>query len=168
VEFLKIVASCVLAAVLYGVVLDQVTARICVEYFTVFHPPVFATQSPTLLGLGWGVIATWWAGGIIGFMLACAARFGAQSKLTARELDPLVGYLMLTMAFCAVVFGVIGYFKGVLPLWLYLTLPAEKHSRFLADWWAHTASYASGFLGGLILCAVVSVRRLHSARSDLH
>lgn len=61
-EFLKIVALCISASVLYGIVHDQITARICVEYFTVFHPPVFATTSPTLLGFGWGVIATWWAG----------------------------------------------------------------------------------------------------------
>ncbi len=37
---------------------DHVTVRICVEYFTVFHPPVFATDSTTRLGLGWEVIAT--------------------------------------------------------------------------------------------------------------
>jgi hypothetical protein len=38
---------CIFAAVLYGVLHDQITARVCLEYFTVFHPPVFATQSPT-------------------------------------------------------------------------------------------------------------------------
>jgi hypothetical protein len=52
VEFLKIVALCIVAAVVYGIVHDQVTARICLEYFTEFHPPVFLTSSPTLLGLG--------------------------------------------------------------------------------------------------------------------
>jgi hypothetical protein len=57
-ESFKIVLGCVLAAVLYGIVHDQFTARICLEYFTVFHPPVFQTQSPTLLGFEWGVIAT--------------------------------------------------------------------------------------------------------------
>jgi hypothetical protein len=51
-ESLKIVFASIAAAILYGIVHDQFTARICVEYFTVFHPPVFATQSPTLLGIG--------------------------------------------------------------------------------------------------------------------
>jgi hypothetical protein len=58
-QSIKIILTCVVAAVLYGIVHDQVTARICVEYFLVFHPPIFPTQSPTLLALGWGVIATW-------------------------------------------------------------------------------------------------------------
>ena len=43
------------AAVLYGVVHDQVTVRICLEYFTRAHPAIFPTSSP-VLGLdapGW-------------------------------------------------------------------------------------------------------------------
>jgi hypothetical protein len=51
-ESLKIIATCLLAGVLYGVLHDQVTARVCLEYFTVFHPDVFHTQSRTLLALG--------------------------------------------------------------------------------------------------------------------
>jgi hypothetical protein len=70
-EYLKIVLLVVMAG--YGIVHDQITARICIEYFTVFHPPVFRTENPTLLGLGWGVIATWWLGAIMGVLLATAA-----------------------------------------------------------------------------------------------
>jgi hypothetical protein len=51
VEFLKIVVVSILAAVLYGIVHDQVTARICLQNFTVFHPPIFHTETPTLLAL---------------------------------------------------------------------------------------------------------------------
>lgn len=57
-EGAKIVFFCVLAAVVYGLLHDQVTAHLCVEYFSVAHPPVFHTGSPFLLALGWGVIAT--------------------------------------------------------------------------------------------------------------
>lgn len=160
VEFLKIVGLCILAAVLYGIVHDQVTARVCVEYFTVFHPPIFSTRSPTLLGLGWGVIATWWAGAIIGMLIAIAARLGLRNQFTARELVPYVAWLMFFMAVAATVFGAIGYFKGVMPPQLSDLLPVERHRRFLADWWAHSASYASGFLGGIALCIVIAVERL--------
>jgi len=31
-QFLRIVVACVLAAIAYGIVHDQVTARVCVEY----------------------------------------------------------------------------------------------------------------------------------------
>jgi hypothetical protein len=58
-EFIKIVLLSILAAVSYGICHDQVTARICIEYFTIGHAPVFRTTSPTLLALGWGVIASW-------------------------------------------------------------------------------------------------------------
>jgi len=159
VERLKIVCGCIVASVLYGIVHDQFTARICVEYFTVFHPPVFATQSPTLLGIGWGIIATWWAGAIIGLLLSTAARSGARNKLTARQLAPSVAYLMIAMAFCAVLFGTIGYFRGAVPADVQELLPRELYRRFLADWWAHSASYAGGFLGGLILCVIVLIKR---------
>jgi hypothetical protein len=47
-ETLKLILVCVAAAIFYGVILDQITARICNEYFTVFHPPVFATRFPNV------------------------------------------------------------------------------------------------------------------------
>jgi hypothetical protein len=53
-EIIKIWLLSIAAAILYGILHDQVTARVCLEYFTVFHPPVFDTTSPTLLALGWG------------------------------------------------------------------------------------------------------------------
>src|SRR3954465_1193790 len=94
----RIVLLSILAAVVYGIVHDQVTARICVEYFTVGHPPVFNTESPTLLGLGWGVIATWWVGLILGVPLAIAARAGRRPKRSAAGLVPRILVLLGCMA----------------------------------------------------------------------
>jgi len=37
-EFLKIWLLCIVAAVIYGILHDQATARVCVEYFSVAHP----------------------------------------------------------------------------------------------------------------------------------
>src|SRR5438105_3328307 len=39
-ESAKILLLSVATAVAYGIVQDQVTARVCVEYFTIGHPPV--------------------------------------------------------------------------------------------------------------------------------
>ena len=61
-ESFRIVASCVGAAILYGIVHDEFTAHMCVEYFTVVHPHIFPTHSATLLGLAWGITGTWWLG----------------------------------------------------------------------------------------------------------
>ena len=56
---LFIVMLCIFAAIGYGIVHDKITAHLCVEYFTIGHPPDFGTDNPALLGLGWGILATW-------------------------------------------------------------------------------------------------------------
>ena len=156
-ESLKIVLTCIAAAILYGIIHDQFTARICVEYFTVFHPPVFATQSPTLLGLGWGIIASWWVGALLGVLLALAVRAGSCPKLSAERLIKPIGKLLLVMAGSALVAGFGGYLlarHGVIaaPDWVASSLRPSARARFMADWWAHIASYAVGFFGGIVLC----------------
>jgi hypothetical protein len=155
IEYLKIVGLCILAAVVYGIAHDQVTARVCLEYFTVFHPRIFPTESPTLLAIGWGVIATWWMGGFLGIGLAAAARVGSRPKLSARDVLRPILQLLLVMACCALFFGLVGFMltrAGLirLPPWLTQS-EVGSSSRFMADWWAHNASYASGFFGGLAL-----------------
>ena len=62
VQSLKIILLCMASAVIYGICHDQVTTRVCVEYFTVGHAPIFHTESPTLLAFAWGTTATWWVG----------------------------------------------------------------------------------------------------------
>lgn len=59
-RFVGIIALALLAGITYGILHDQVTARVCVEYFTIGHPKIFPTTSPTLLAIGWGIVATWW------------------------------------------------------------------------------------------------------------
>src|SRR5215510_14402353 len=100
-EPLRIIGFCLLAAITYGIVHDQVTARVCVEYFTIGHPPLIPSTSPTLLALAWGVVATWWVGLPLGFMLASAARLGPRPKLSAAQLMPLVGRLLTAMGAAA-------------------------------------------------------------------
>jgi len=167
-EALKIIFVCIVAAVLYGIAHDQVTARICIEYFTVFHPPVFPTQSPTLLGLGWGIIATWWVGAALGLLLAFAARGGSRPKLPAVALFVPIGKLLLTMASCAAISGLAGFLVArrhliAPPEWVLYSLAPSARARFMAVWWAHSASYAVGFLGGVALCIVQYRRRTRVA-----
>src|SRR5205085_4521353 len=106
---LAILLLSVLAAITYGVLHDQVTARLCVEYFTIGHPPVFDTTDPTLLGLGWGVIATWWVGLILGVPLAIAARAGRRPKRSAAELIRPILVLLACMGAAALLAGAVGH-----------------------------------------------------------
>jgi hypothetical protein len=106
---LLILLLCIAFAVVYGIVHDQITARVCVEYFTIGHPPVFGTEDPTLLGVGWGIIATWWVGVLLGVPLAFAARFGSRPKRSAVSLIRPLAWLMGIAGVCALVAGVIGW-----------------------------------------------------------
>ena len=158
-EFLKVVLLTIIASVVYGLVHDQVTIRICPEYFTVFHPRIMDTKNLTLIALGWGVVATWWMGAGIGVVLGLSARWGTWPRLTWLQILPSVAVLLVIMGICALLNGVFGYFNGGLPLDMAWQLPSTLHSRFAADWYAHMASYASGFFGGLGLGVYLLVRR---------
>ena len=162
-----IILLCLVAAVGYGIVHDQVTARICVEYFTIGHAPVFGTDDPTLLGLGWGIRATWWAGLLLGLPLAAVARGGAAPKRTVRSLVRPLATLMANVALLALIAGLTGWLfarTGVVVLVgpIASQLPAERHVPYLADLWAHSASYLFGFAGGIILVVQVWRRRVYA------
>jgi len=164
---LKIIGLCILAAIAYGIVHDQITARICVEYFTVFHPPILGgAKSPTVLAFGWGVIATWWVGAMLGVPLALLARAGPWPRLSASDLLPMIRTLLIVMAACAIAAGIAGYARGVMPRYMAQVLPPELHRRFLADWWAHNASYGSGFVGGMVLWIMTFLKRLRESKNQ--
>lgn len=140
----------------YGILHDQVTARICIEYFTIGHPPVFRSADPTLLGLAWGIHATWWVGAFVGLGLAVAARSGRRRKIEPGELARPVLTLIGVMAAAAALSGVLGYLaarEGLLRLLgtLGTSVPPSRHVAFITAGCAHGASYWVGFVGGLVL-----------------
>ncbi|WP_193214775.1 hypothetical protein [Luteolibacter marinus] len=163
-RFLSIIVMSVLAAVIYGIVHDQITARICVEYFTIGHARLIDSDSPTLLGFFWGIVATWWVGLPLGFGLAVAARCGRPPKLQARDLvQPLIR-LLVVMFVLAAIAGTIGFVtssSGMIRLVgpLAELVPAERHVAFLTCGWAHSASYLAGLVGGVVLWIVTWRRR---------
>jgi len=155
-QSLRIILLALLAAIGYGIAHDQVTARICVEYFTIGHPPVFPTDSPTLLAIGWGIIATWWVGLPLGLLLSAAAQLGSRPPITATYLRRPIAVLLLVMAASAAVAGVVGGVLAVMgQVWLVAPMsalvPPERQLPFLVDLWMHSASYASGIVGGVAL-----------------
>jgi len=167
-EFIKIWLLCIGAAIAYGIVHDQFTARICVEYFTVYHPPVLQTTDPTLLALGWGVIATWWVGFLLGLPLALLSRVGKWPQQTAADLCKPLLMLTMTMATFALICGFLGYRNAVAHH------QSDFECRLLTDKCAHLASYAIGELGGIVLCGMVLLKRWKAGKiaaksiSNLH
>lgn len=164
-----IVLLCIAAAIVFGIVHDQVTARVCVEYFTLGHPPLFATEDPTLLGLGWGIVATWWVGLLLGIPLAFVARNGGRPKRTVGSLVRPIGIVLLAMAAASLVAGLVGWQlarTGMVELVGPLAgrIPVARRAPFIADLWAHSASYLAGFVGGAVLIVRVARSRNVSRR----
>ena len=150
----------VAAAIAYGIAHDQITVRICLEYFTIGHPPVFPTRNPTLLAIGWGIIATWWVGVLLGVPLAIVARAGSRPKRTVGTLVRPVVWLLAVMAVFAIIAGLTGWFfasRGMVVLVgpIAEELAADRHVPFLIDLWAHSASYLVGLVGGIVVLSRV-------------
>lgn len=171
-RFLAILLLSVAAAVTYGIVHDQITAHLCVEYFTVGHPILVPTEDPMVLGLVWGVVATWWVGVLVGATLAVASGWGRWPKLNAKDLIRPIVTLMLCVGVFAALAGVAGYVAAInklvwIPSPLSEQIPAERRIWFLVDLWTHSASYLGGFLGGLALCGWAMSRRRSLAGQQL-
>lgn len=170
IESLKIIGLGVVSAIAYGIAHDNVTARVCVEYFTIGHQTIFETTSPTVLALTWGVLATWWVGLGLGIFLALTCRVGRKPKLSAVDLIRPLGILLASMAGISTLAGLAGWFAANRG-WIFLVggiaerVPSEKHIAFLADLWAHLAAYASAFVGGIVLAIWATIRRGRLARS---
>ncbi|MEN6406436.1 MAG: hypothetical protein ABFC77_08190 [Thermoguttaceae bacterium] len=167
---MRIILLCIVSAVVYGILLDQVTARVCVEYFTVGHTPVFPTESPTLLAFEFGILATWWMGLILGILAALACGVGPWPKLDAARLIQPVACLLVVMAVAALLAGITGYQLAeasgfVLPEPFGPRVPKDHHRFFFVDSLAHLAAYSVGAIGGAILCVRAILQRRRMARN---
>lgn len=166
-EAVRIILFAVAAAIAYGILHDQVTAHLCVEYFSIAHPPVVSTQSPFLLAIVWGVLATWWVGLPLGLLLAAAARLGPRHRLRLADLRPSILGLMAVMALCAAAAGAWGAWsvasgQSPVPGGWGAVLPPDIHVAFSAAAWAHMASYASGIVGGIAVIGWTVWRRVRA------
>jgi len=152
----KIILLCTVTAITYGVVHDQITARFCVEYFTIGHPPLFHTTSPTILGICWGIAATIGVGALLGILLAVVSQSeGPPPVPIMRLFNSILGLLTVTAIFASLA-GVIGFELSqrsiiCVPAGLAELLPPSQRNRFMAVWFAHGASYTVGLLGASII-----------------
>ena len=155
-----IVLLCVALAGGYGIVHDQITARICPAYFTLDHPSLglpslFHNPNPTVLGLAWGVVATAPLATILGIGVACAARFGSWPKANWRQL-----LFPIILGFCAM-----GFAAALTGIWAFHRARSYGDrlsvAREYAVWRTHQASYAAGVIVafGIIICLFLHRRR---------
>ena len=163
---------CIAAAIGFGIIHDQITVRICAAYFTVGHPPVFPTDDPTLLALGWGVLATWWVGMILGVALGVANVVGRRPMLPALAFRRPLAWTLIFVAATALLAGVAGNISAKLG-WVSLSwpmrlqVPEKQHVAFMTDLWAHAGSYVGGAVAGIALCVTTLKKRSKLGRSQV-
>lgn len=115
----KITALSFGGAALYGILNDQVTARVCHEYFTKgFHARMVeewslqgvvghlkntlqTTQSPTVTACIWGVVGTLGMGALTAIFLNGVSRVGERKKYTAKDLVKPCGIGMAVTGVCS-------------------------------------------------------------------
>ena len=156
---------CTFVVLAYGILHNQITTRVNLEYFTIGHHKIINSTSPTALGVAWGVYSNWWIGLSFGVLLSLAGRAGKWPKRDALTLVKPVCLVALFSALAAGVAGFLGYKltgSGVLGLSAPLceAVPAVKHASYIAALWMHTASYFVGVAGSLILVLLVFTGRI--------
>ena len=153
--YIKTVLLSTLAAVIYGLIHDQITIRICPEYFTVWHPQVSDTTNLTMLALIWGVIATWWMGTFLGIVLGVFAVAGPLPLPTTRTIIWTLARILIWTAACAILAGLIAWVSHLtVPFFIMgpelSRLDEDFHRRFAIDLIVHNTSYDVGPIATIV------------------
>ena len=161
---------CILIAIVYGVINDQLTVTISPEYFAYgkglaeILGPHFDQQP---VRFRWeaakvGIQATWAAGLIIGVVLLLANN--PKPGRPSLPLLVLIGHLPVVLTGCIVAAAVLGFagYEGLLARCIddfaeMLRRDQFRPRRFMAVYGIHLGGYVGGLLGAMI--AVVQVRR---------
>jgi hypothetical protein len=160
----QVILLSLLAAITYGILHDQITAHLCVEYFTIAHPPLFHTESPTLLAFCWGIIATAGLGAVLGAILAEVSQSPNLPPYPFPRLCRSLLLLLAIMALSAFLAGLLGFelsTHGILhlPHPFSQLIPPSCHARFMAVWFAHIASYLTALAGATFLILRIWTQR---------
>jgi len=155
-EYLFLLAA-VAAAMLYGIINDQITVSISWEYF--FYGKELAadystTSPPEMLWLRWeaakiGLKATWTAGLLIGVAVLFANNPRPnRPQLPYRRIYGMIPAVFAFAAVTAVVLGLAGYF-GVFAAFFREIVSEDlwRPGHFMAVWGAHLGGYIGGGLG---------------------
>ena len=164
-QIILIISLCLFVTLTYGIVHNQLTTRISLEYFTIGHHKIIDSTSPTLLGIAWGIYSNWWVGLSLGILLAVVGRAGHWKKRDAYSFIKPLCFISLVSIIGAGIAGFLGYMltdNGVLGLSAPLStaVPASNHASYIAALWMHTASYFVATAASLILALFVFTRRI--------
>jgi hypothetical protein len=140
----------------YAILQDQVSARLCPEYFTVLHNPIPGLTDPTLLGIAWGFLGAWWGGALMGYFAGIAATAGRKPPLGPRELVRPMLVLVLAVGTVTAITGLsvwhyAAVFEVRLDPGLTGAVPAENRRGLFVVACYHLTAYAAGVVGSVVL-----------------
>lgn len=152
----------------YGILQDQLSARLCPEYFTVLHNPIPGLTDPTLLGIAWGFLASCGGGIAMGYTAGLAATLGAKPPLTLAELVRPMLLLIFAVGFATFAagwstHGTAHMFDVRLDPFLAKLVPVERHRGLLTVATYHKVSYATAIVGSVVLCVWIGRERTRRA-----
>ena len=177
-EYLFLLA-CVFAAMIYGIVNDQITSAISWEYFyygkeleKILGPDV----PPDCAAMRWqaakiGAMATWSAGLFIGVALLMANNPSARRKrLSYHELLCLLPLVFSITVVFAVLLGFAGW-NGKLnwmsrDFLLMFETNSFRPQHFLATYGVHLGGYVGGLVGTIVAVVWIIKRRRRPPATD--
>jgi hypothetical protein len=158
------------AAVLYGIVNDQVTLTLSPEYFTVFKRHQFAPlleamglgdAPPRLQAVVIGTAATWWFGLFLGMLVSLAGTIGRRPPSSTRQFLRGVRLVLLLTAGASLLFGATAYLlaprvpgigtEEAARYWPFLEGIREQRRAFAVGFW-HDGAYLGGLAGTVLAC----------------
>ena len=149
-RFLTIVLGSTGLACLLGISLDLVTANVAVEYFSVHHPQLIATENPWALALVWGVAASWWFGAISGVIVA------SINQRRSTPLDPmrilrwtLMACILLWLIMIAILLAVFAITSAIPPEQRQASFASDR--RLVAVAVTHQSEYVLGAIALLVI-----------------
>ncbi len=184
-QTLGIMTGTIATTIIYGILNDQVTARICPEYFNkgfhkrqlTFWPQStyknwLGSDSPTKLGISWGFRGTWNVGLILSIPLAIAARVGSWPRLSIFEMIKPLGLAMIGTGLFACLAGIKGYneakemntnqLNDFMRSYNSYDLISDNDSvkqKFVADLRAHQMAYSCSACAAIILICASVIQR---------
>lgn len=163
ISIVRLAALLAACGTLYAILHDQITARICVEYFTVTHPTIIPSQNPTSLAIAWGIVAGGPPSLGLGVLVALCARVGRWPKLSTRSVMIGTMCVFVVMAIGAAIMGFLGSIYGASVA----VGPADIDPDLYGAWFTvahiHAGTYFLGVAGSLTLAIAVVLLRWRSS-----
>lgn len=163
---LLIVLGATVASVAFGIAHDLVTAHVYLPYFTVYHPKIVDSESPIVMALVWGFLATFWVGAPCGVILALANGTGPVPSLELSRVFRVLkrGTFWLFVSSILVLISLYAISSRVPMSARKASFENDRRAVVVAT--THAYSYSAAPIACLIMSSRIIFLRLKKARDE--